>query len=167
MVQARFPQCLRDTRDDTLSEAMTGSSCSQILMTRQPASVRTPSVSRSRSTLAASFAFHHARFDFGNVPWSGQRCQKQPSTSTATRAAGNTMSTLRRRPSTARSTRNLSPSRWSSRRSASSGRVSRRGCEDIRALTSGLLGVIVDGELRGALVTCAAWHDISPQAPLE
>ena len=58
-------------------------------MTRQPARRNLSSVSRSRPTLDSSFVFHQTEFDFGHDACSGHTCQKQPSTKTAKRAAGN------------------------------------------------------------------------------
>jgi hypothetical protein len=102
-------------------------SCSQTRMTRQPAAIRSASVSRSRSTFRRSFARQYSAFALGRTPCSWQPCQKQPSTNTAIRWRENTTSARRRDRlgAGATSTRYLSPRRCSSRRSASSGAVSR------------------------------------------
>ena len=107
--------------------AAVGDSCSQTRMTRQPAAIRSASVSRSRSTFRRSFACQYSAFALGRTPCSWQPCQKQPSTNTAIRWRENTTSARRRDRlgAGATSTRYLSPRRWSSRRSASSGAVSR------------------------------------------
>src|SRR5690606_36394578 len=55
--------------------AFTTDACSQNRRTFQPALRSLRSVSRSRSTLAASFARHHLAFAFGYVPRVGQQCQ--------------------------------------------------------------------------------------------
>lgn len=114
------------------------SACSQNRRTDQPWLRRWSSVSRSRSMLRASFADHHAALLAGCVAWSGQPCQKQPSTKTAIRARVKTTSARRRgMPGTGRSTRKRSPRRCSSLRSRSSGTVSRRRCRDIRPDVAG------------------------------
>ena len=79
-------------------EARLGASCSQTLTTFQPAVLRSRSVSRSRSTVRVSFWTHHSLLAFGSEPCLGQRCQKQPSTKTATCDFVNTMSARRRIP---------------------------------------------------------------------
>lgn len=122
-VDVRWGYRLR-TVASTRSAAVPGSSCSQIRITVQPASASAVSVVRSRSTLVSSFRRHQPALVFGEVPCSGHRCQKQPSTNTATRARVNTMSG-RVRPICGRAmfTRYRSPLRWSSRRMAISGAV--------------------------------------------
>jgi hypothetical protein len=68
----------------TTCRAASGSgSCSQMRTTIQPPSLRAWSTSRSRSTLRSSFGPQYQPFDRGELPWFGQRCQKQPSTKTA------------------------------------------------------------------------------------
>lgn len=86
------------------------------------------SVSRSRRAMPRNFRRHQLVLVLGRWLWSGQECQKQPSTNTATRApraARNRMSTRRRRfpPGTGRSTTNRKPRRCKARRNAISGRV--------------------------------------------
>ena len=77
---------------------------------------------------------HHSAFACGGTWWSGQPCQKHPSTKTASLARVKAMSMVRRRfPGTLTCTRNLSPRRWSAFRSATSGLVSRRARIDIFA----------------------------------
>ncbi len=66
--------------------------CSQTRTTFQPASASRVSVSRSLRTLCASFSLHQAELAFGEVPWIGHECQKQPSTNTARRLEGNATS---------------------------------------------------------------------------
>lgn len=107
--------------------ADSGSSCSQTRMTLHPALPRRASVSRSRLTFAASLSLHHAAFDLGAEPCSGQPCQKHPSTKTATRARVKTRSARRRSPGIGwQSTRYRSPSPCTRRRMIISGAVSRR-----------------------------------------
>ena len=106
------------------SAASSGSSCSQIRITLQPASERTRSVLRSRSTFDLSFSTHQSRFAFGVVPCSGQQCQKKPSTKTATLTGPKMMSTLLRKLEIGRAcTRYRSPFRWSLFLSSISARV--------------------------------------------
>ena len=115
--------CLRMVAS-TRSAAVVASSCSQIRITVQPASASAVSVARSRSTLASSFWRHQPALVLGEDPCSGHRCQKHPSTKTATRTRVNTMSG-RLRPiwGMAMFTRYRSPRRWSSRLMATSGAV--------------------------------------------
>jgi hypothetical protein len=118
-----------------------GSSCSQTRRTRQPWSTSSVVVCSSRSTFAASFAAHHVELFFAGTACSGQRCQKQPSTKTATCRFGKAMSIVRRGlPGTLTPTRNLRPLRCSSRRRSNSGAVSERLCELIRRRTSSVGG---------------------------
>lgn len=133
--RTRFdPNCLDRTTASTRSAADFGSSCSQIRSTVHPRSRRCASVSLSRSTLRANFATHQAPFFFGSVLCSGQPCQKQPSTNTATRCDGNVTSARRRGISgTGRSTRYRKPRACSKRRSIISASVSRRRCLDMRS----------------------------------
>ena len=106
-------------------------------MGSHPIVTRRASVSRSRFWFVSIFAFHHSAFRFGHVACSGQPCQKHPSTNTASRSRGNTMSARRRTPERIeRSTLNLSPRRCSSDRKASSGDVSRRRVTFMRRRTS-------------------------------
>lgn len=77
--------------------------------TDHPAPVKSPVVDRSRARLASIFFRHHAAFAFGQVPWSGHPCQKHRSTSTASRAATDTMSAFRRVPGIAQWRRNRRP----------------------------------------------------------
>ena len=67
----------------TKSDASCGGSCSQTRRTVQPDSRSTESFRRSRATVAAIFAFHQSRLALGQDMCSGQPCQKQPSTKTA------------------------------------------------------------------------------------
>lgn len=108
------------------SAAQTASSCSHILMTCQPAASSISFVSRSRSTVRASFAFQKDPLRVGNVRCSGQECQKHPSTNTAIRSRGKTMSAVRRSDLIGRRlTKYRKPMAWSWWRSRSSGPVSR------------------------------------------
>ena len=140
---------LDETRSAMRSAAASGQSCSQTRTTAQSASASSASVSRSRTTLRASFSAHRCRLFFGFEPCSGQLCQKQPSTKTAIRARGKTMSARRRDfVRTGTSIRNRSPRRWSAERSLVSGSVSRRDTAFIRFDVAGA----VDGHrflLRG------------------
>lgn len=85
----------------------------------------------------------------GHVTCSGQPCQKQPSTKTATRALLNTTSASRRTPCTGRRcTRYRSPAACSALRSATSIPVSRDFCLLILDRTSG----VVSNELTASIV---------------
>ncbi len=72
--------------------AATGSSCSHILSTTQPALDRVSSTRRSRAMLSAILLAQKASLLFERVACSGQPCQKQPSTYTATRTRAKTKS---------------------------------------------------------------------------
>ena len=72
--------------------AATGSSCSHILSTDQPALDRVSSTLRSRATLSPILLAQKVSLLFERVPCSGQPCQKQPSTYTATRTRAKTRS---------------------------------------------------------------------------
>lgn len=119
------PRAARTFR--TLSEARAGTSWAHTRTTTQPAERSSWSVSRSRRTFPASFAFHQDALCFGVDPWNGQECQKQPSTNTATRERRNTRSARRLDDGSARASivyRN--PCRCRQRRSSISAGVSRR-----------------------------------------
>jgi hypothetical protein len=73
-------------------------SCSQIRTTVQPASVSQAVFRASLSTFRASFGDQYDWFTDGFEPCSGQQCQKQPSTNTATRLRVNTISGRTRPP---------------------------------------------------------------------
>lgn len=114
------------TARSTLSAASRHPSCSQTTMTCQPAFLNSSAVCRSRDRVVSIFAAHQLAFRFGVPLHALQPCQKQPRTSTATRAPTKTMSTVRRRPATGlRCSRYRKPRRYNSRRNASSGAVSR------------------------------------------
>ncbi len=81
----------------TRSAAARGSSCSHTRTTCHPAAASAASVSRSRAVMLASFTRHQSALAFGRWTCTGQECQKQPSTKTATRAPRNTRSARRRR----------------------------------------------------------------------
>lgn len=113
-------------------------------------------MSASRRRLAASFWDHHSPLDRGEVPWTGQLCQKQPSTKTATRAPPKTRSARRLTPVIgARSTRNLKPRRCSALRRANSGRVSRCRCLFILRNAS--------GDEAGGVPTPSLWRVLEPR----
>src|SRR5580700_11853415 len=119
-------------RPSAVSTAVTAASrdsCSQTRTTSQPAAASAASAARSRSTLRRSLGSQYQTLFAGLEPWSGQACQKQPSTKTATRRAVNAMSGRTRLPS-ARSSRwslrNRYPWACRARRSAISGLVSVR-----------------------------------------
>lgn len=136
---AEFCSCAHSCRTmlSIVAATVAGSSCSQTRRTRQPWSTSSVVVCSSRSTFAASFAAHHAELFLAGTACSGQRCQKQPSTKTATRRLGNAMSMVRRGlPGTLTPTRNLRPRRCSSLRRTSSGAVLARLWERIRCRTS-------------------------------
>lgn len=143
------------------SAASPGLSCSQTLMTSHPALRSTPSVSRSRAALRLSFASHHWPFAFGRVPWSGQLCQKHPSTMTATRADGNTRSAVRRTFATGcRCTRYRRPLWCSAERKASSAAVPLVFCAAICARTFWDGGVKTTSTCSVAIkcIPCALMH---------
>lgn len=115
------------------SAAVFMSSCSHTLITVHPASTSLKLVSRSRAILALIFARHHSALLFGQVPCSGQPCQKHPSMKTAVLDAGKAISTERRLlTNTRRCRRKRNPRRCSSDRRARSLGLSRCGVRDIR-----------------------------------
>jgi hypothetical protein len=93
---------------------------------------------------------HHSALAFGQFPWSGQPCQKHPSTKTAVRAPTNTMSPRRRRPGVSRrSTRYLCPRAYNSRLRANSTGVSRSiACADAQPRLRHV----------GRCVSCPGWE---------
>jgi hypothetical protein len=121
----------RTTRDSAARK----SSCSQTRTTVQPASTSTTSVSRSRVLFRSILLAQKSRFRRGTDQCSGQPCQKQPSTNTATRSTVKTTSGVNRTPgSTFACFRNRRPRRCRADRSATSGAVSRLllACIDAR-----------------------------------
>lgn len=125
----------RRTARSILSAASSTLSCSQTLMTIQPTSRRRRSVSRSRDMFASIFARHQPALFFGQVPCSGQPCQKQPSMKTAVLEPGNTMSTVLRLSANSRHwRRKRRPRRCSSERRARSPGLSLCRVRDIRLL---------------------------------
>lgn len=120
------------------SAAVRISSCSHTLITVHPALISLQSVSRSRAIFAVIFARHHSAFLFGQVPCSGQPCQKHPSMNTAVLEAGKVISTERRLLiNTRRCRRNRNPRWCSSDRRARSLGLSRCAVLDIRWTVSG------------------------------
>lgn len=115
------------------STASSGSSCSHTRTTVQPASLSRSSVAASRCRFDSILARHQSAFDFGQVPCSGQPCQKHPSINTAKREPLNTRSASLRIPGTnLLCSRNRRPRRWRADRILSSGPVSRRLCLSMR-----------------------------------
>jgi hypothetical protein len=112
----------------TVATASGSGRCSHSRTTVQPAWVRASSAARSRSTFFASLGDQYQSLFLGCEPCSGQACQKQPSTNTATLRLVNAMSGRTRRSgrSSLKSFRYRYPRAWSAARSASSGLVSRR-----------------------------------------
>lgn len=126
-----------ETRCRTRSAASPGFSCSQIRTTSHPAANNRSSVSLSRRRLVSILLRQNSALCFGQVPCSGQPCQKHPSTKTATFARVKTMSTRRRgRCDTTWSTRYRKPIAWRRRRSRISADVSRWPVCDIRRLAA-------------------------------
>ena len=82
----------------TVLIASSSRTCSHSLTTVQPARISAASLIRSRSTFLTSFGPQYHSFARGLDPCSGQACQKQPSTKTATFRAVNAMSGRTRRP---------------------------------------------------------------------
>lgn len=82
----------------TVVTASSSGTCSQSLTTVQPARISAASFTRSRSTFLISFGPQYHSFALGLDPCSGQACQKQPSTKTATFRAVNAISGRTRRP---------------------------------------------------------------------
>ena len=101
----RNPHKRPRTAHATFRAARSGSPCSQNRKTLQPACFSRVSVSRSRATFATIFSRHHEAFALGQVAWTGQACQKQPSTKTATFAQTKARSARRRMPGIGQSTR--------------------------------------------------------------
>lgn len=119
----------RSSLSTTLISADSRGSCSQTRTTVHPAFVNAASASRSRSTLRRSLGVQYHSFVEGILPWSGQACQKHPSTKTATLRAVKTTSGLTgRRPGTTigKSFLKRYPRRWSKLRSSTSGFVPER-----------------------------------------
>ena len=124
----------------TCSAASCGSTCSQIRTTVQPSERRCSSVCLSRWALHRSFFAHQVALFAGSVACSGQTCQKQPSTKTATFGRVKSRSARRRGKSgRGESTRKRRPWACRIRRSAISGPVSRRRWRLMRRLTSGVV----------------------------
>ena len=73
------------------------SSCCQMRRTVQPRARRVRVTRRSRVRLAEIFLHQKAALVFGWVAWSGQPCQKQPSTKTASLRARKTKSGFTRK----------------------------------------------------------------------
>ena len=82
----------------TVVTASSIGTCSQSRTTVQPARISAASFTRSRSTFLISFGPQYHSLALGLDPCSGQACQKQPSTKTATFRAVNAMSGRTRRP---------------------------------------------------------------------
>jgi hypothetical protein len=76
----------------TVAMAASSGTCSHRRITVQPATASAASFTRSRSTFRSSFGPQYHSFVRGLDPCSGQACQKQPSTKTATLRAVNAMS---------------------------------------------------------------------------
>ncbi len=112
----------------TASIASSILSCSQTLTTFQPSRCRAWESAKSLALFLFNLATQYVALVLGVCPCSGQECQKHPSTKTATRRLGKTMSgrTLRPDASTGASTRNRQPWRCNVDRKSSSGFVSRR-----------------------------------------
>jgi len=112
----------------TVATASASGRCSHSRTTVQPAWVRASSAARSRSTFPASFGDQYQSLFLGCEPCSGQACQKQPSTNTATLRLVKAMSGRTRRSgrSSRKSLRYRYPLACRAARSASSGLVSRR-----------------------------------------
>ena len=112
----------------TAATASVTETCSHSRTTVQPASVRASSAARSRSTFRCSLGDQYHSLFFGLVPCSGQACQKQPSTNTATLRLVKAISgrTQRAGRSRRKSLRYRYPIACSARRRAISGLVSVR-----------------------------------------
>lgn len=67
-------------------------SCCHTLKGFQPRLFSSLITTRSRALFRSSFASQNSRFVAGTTPCTGQPCQKQPSTNTATRCFGKTKS---------------------------------------------------------------------------
>src|SRR6202034_4050054 len=116
--------------------------CSHSRTTVQPAWTRASSAARSRSTFLASLGDQYHSLLLGLEPCSGQACQKQPSTNTATLRRVNATSGRTRRSGRAspKSLRYRYPSACSAARSASSGLVSVRRLAFMFAVTAAEAG---------------------------
>jgi hypothetical protein len=117
------------TASATRSATASASSCSQALRTSHPSRLSCSEFRASRARFSSIFGPQYCALVRGRVPCSGQPCQKQPSTNSATRRFGNTTSARTGRcPGTrmGRSTRNRKPRLCNADRTASSVRVSRR-----------------------------------------
>ena len=112
------------------SAIASGSSCSQTRTGVHPSLIRAWLSARSRASLRLNFACQNSVLVLGVVAWTGQRCQKHPSTKTATRDGPNTMSGRTQRP--AASTRLSFLKRRP--RACSAERRRRSGCVSARRL---------------------------------
>ena len=78
--------CARSLTNRSMrSAAASGTSCSHTRTTTHPASSNAASILLSRATFASILWRQKLSFFLGQVAWSGQPCQKQPLTYTATR----------------------------------------------------------------------------------
>ena len=78
--------CARSLTNRSMrSAAVSGASCSHTRTITHPASSSAASILLSRATFALILWRQKASFFLGQVAWSGQPCQKQPLTYTATR----------------------------------------------------------------------------------
>ena len=142
---------LERTRRAMRVAAADGSSCSQTRITSQPRCRSRSLVFESRSMLARIFARQNCSLAFGHVPCSGQPCQKQPSTKTATLARRNTTSARRGESSSGlASTEYRSPIACNNFRMRSSAGVSRCGvdCMRFRAVSEDASGRDISTRLR-------------------
>jgi hypothetical protein len=80
------------------SAIVSGSSCSHTRMGIQPPSVSAWSSAWSRARFRSNLAFQKSTLVRGIVAWTGHRCQKHPSTNTATRDGPKTISGRTQRP---------------------------------------------------------------------
>jgi hypothetical protein len=154
----RSSQCRRPTTTSmTRVAAILGFSCSQTRTTVHPEPARAEEAARSRERVRLSFALHHSSWLAGTVPCCGHECQKHPSTNTATRCFGKTMSALQRKVGTTfLSTRYLMPRLCRHRRKAISAPVSRCRTACILRRTAGVVaeGAFIRGICRFQRESC-------------
>jgi hypothetical protein len=97
MVATRRSDRGSPTAATTAATASATGTCSHSRTTVQPAAARAASAARSRSTFFSSLGDQYHSLFLGFEPCSGQACQKQPSTNTATLREVNAMSGRTRR----------------------------------------------------------------------
>jgi hypothetical protein len=116
-----------ERRIRAMTRPISVSSCSQTLTTRQPSDLNRARCRLSLTLLSFIFSDHQLRLRLGGTKWSGQPCQKQPSTNTHVCLWGSTRSAVHRTPPIGRAfCRNLKPAFLNADASVFSGTKRRR-----------------------------------------